>query len=94
MRKAKVDWNSLLDPNMEKRIAPCDIAQSGYRRNEITVTYSDRTREVIWHYNPSRFEYEAKDFIGMTKLEAVFYCDQKLPAKRGDYQSQYVRGAY
>ena len=93
MRKVKIDWYSLLDPNMDKKIVRCNIAQVGYLRNEITVTYEDGTREVIWHYIPARFDYESKEFIGMTKIEAAFYCDRKQP-RRDDCRSRYTRGTY
>lgn len=87
----KVERRNLLDPNMDKKIVQCNIRQTGYRRNEISVTYKDQTREIIWHYNPIRFEFESDDFIGMTKLEAVFYCDQKASVKRDEFQNSYIR---
>ena len=67
----------LLDPNLYKEIAKCYIKNKSINKNEILVTYADGSRERIWTYNPSVNDFYYCDFIGKTKLEAVFYCDRK-----------------
>lgn len=68
---------SLLDRNMDKVIAKCFVNQKGRFKNEVYVIYEDGAREVIHSYNPTKFEFDYSEFIGKTKLEAVFYCDRK-----------------
>ena len=31
----------------------------------------------IWAFNPTRYIFDYGDFVGKTKIEAVFYCDRK-----------------
>lgn len=46
--------------------------------SEIFVIYTDVGRERILTYN-NRYDFDHRDFIGKSKLEAVFYCDRKKP---------------
>ena len=73
------DWQNLLDKNMDKRIVKCYINDKSYTRKEIFVIYADGAREVIHTYNSNKYEFTRGEFIGKTKLEAVFYCDRKSP---------------
>ena len=47
--------------------------------SEIFVIYTDGGRERIWTYNSNRYDFNHRDFIGKSKLEAVFCCDRKKP---------------
>ena len=69
----------LLDVNLYKTIASCFINKRHTEIAEIFVIYVDGTRETIWTYNPLRYDYVHTEFIGKTKIEAVFYCDRKAP---------------
>ena len=69
----------LLDPNLYKVISKCYINNKRPDMSEIHVIYVDETRENIWTFNPMRYEFVNKDFIGMTKIKAVFHCDRKEP---------------
>ena len=71
--------DALLDPNLHKVIARCYINTVRPDISEIFVIYSDNARETIWTYNPSRHSFDHREFVGKTKLEAVFYCDRKPP---------------
>lgn len=70
---------SLLDPNLYKIIEKCFINNRKPDLTEIFVIYTDDSRERIWSFNPMRHEFDHREFIGKTKLEAVFYCDRKEP---------------
>ena len=72
-----MDQSHLLDPHLYKVISKCYINRKGYDRNEIFVIYTDGAREVIWTYDPSRYDFNHEEFIGKTKIESVFYCDRK-----------------
>jgi hypothetical protein len=74
-----VDQRDLLDINLYKVIARCYINNKQPDRSEIFVIYADDCRENIWTFNPMRYDFERQEFIGMTKIEAVFYCDRKEP---------------
>ena len=67
----------LLDPHLYKKIIRCYINNKRTNLNEIVVYYDNKTSETIWSYNPSRYFFDYHDFIGKTKIEAVFYCDRK-----------------
>jgi hypothetical protein len=69
----------LLDSNLYKIISRCFINNKRPDATEIHVIYSDDTRENIWTFNPMRYEFNHHEFIGKTKIEAVFYCDRKEP---------------
>lgn len=72
-----MDQRHLLDPNLYKMISKCYINKKRPDRHEISVVYSDNTKEPIWTYNPMRHDFDYCEFIGKTKIEAVFHCDRK-----------------
>lgn len=74
-----MDQRHLLDPNLYKTISKCYINKKRPDRHEISVVYSDNTKESIWTYNPMRHDFDYCEFIGKTKIEAVFHCDRKEP---------------
>lgn len=74
------EWESLLDKNMDKAIVKCYVNSKGRFKNEIFVIYEDGCREVIFSFNPAKIDFDGSEFIGKTKLEAVFYCDRKRPS--------------
>lgn len=85
-------WESLLDPNMDKKISKCFINDKGRFRKTIHVIYEDGCRENIHTFNPTKYEFEHNEFIGKTKLQAVFHCDRKKPLSIDCYgQSMYQR---
>ena len=74
-----MDQRGLLDVNLYKVIAKCFINNRGPDKSEVHVIYADDDRETIWTFNPMRYEFDRQEFIGMTKIEAVFHCDRKEP---------------
>lgn len=74
-----MDQRNLLDDNLYKVIARCYINHRNATRAEVFVIYEDGCRENIWTFNPMRYDFDRCDFVGMTKIEAVFYCDRKEP---------------
>ena len=72
----------LLDPNLYKTISKCFVNKKTSDVAEIFVIYSDGARETIWTYNSMRYVFNHQEFIGKTKIEAVFYCDRKEPISR------------
>lgn len=74
-----MDQSNLLDENLYKTITKCFINAKHPTMAEVFVIYSDGSRETIWTFNPMRHEFEPRTFIGMTKIEAVFYCDRRKP---------------
>jgi hypothetical protein len=60
-------------------ISRCFINNKHPDVSEIFVIYEDGSRERIWSFNPSRYDFDHREFIGKTKIEAVFYCDRKKP---------------
>lgn len=44
---------------------------------EVIVVYENGVREKFWTFNPTRYIFDCRDFVGKTKIEAVFYCDGK-----------------
>ena len=68
-----------LDPNLYKVISKCFINKKQPDVSEVFVIYADDSRERIWTFNPMRYDYDHREFIGKTKIEAVFYCDRKNP---------------
>ena len=73
------DQAELLDKNLYKIISKCYINNKRPDMSEIHVIYRDDTRENIWTFNPFRYDFNNRVFIGMSKIEAVFYCDRKEP---------------
>lgn len=74
-----MDQRELLDVNLYKVISKCFINNRRPDMSEIHVIYSDDSRENIWSFNPMRYDFDNKSFVGKTKIEAVFYCDRKEP---------------
>ena len=73
------DQKELLDGNLYSIISKCFINTRRAGLSEIFVIYTDGNRERIWTYNNLRYDFDHRDFIGKTKIEAVFYCDKKKP---------------
>lgn len=69
----------LLDENLHKTISRCYINKKSPNITEIFVIYTDGVRETIWTYNPMRYDFSHDEFLGKTKIEAVFHCDRKKP---------------
>lgn len=69
----------LLDQNLYKIISKCFIHNKRQTLSEIVVIYIDGVRERIWSFDPTRQTFDYQEFIGKTKIEAVFYCDRKRP---------------
>lgn len=74
-----MDQLELLDENLYKIIDKCFINNRRPDMSEIHVIYRDTSRENIWTFNPMRYEFNNREFIGKSKIEAVFYCDRKEP---------------
>lgn len=74
-----MDQLELLDENLYKVISKCFINNKRPDSSEIHVIYADDSKETIWTFNPMRYEFDRSEFVGMTKIEAVFYCDRKEP---------------
>lgn len=74
-----MDQRDLLDENLYKVITRCYINNRRSDVSEIHVIYTDEVKETIWTFNPMRHDFARQDFIGKTKIEAVFYCDRKEP---------------
>ena len=70
-------YNNLVDENMNKKIRSCFIDDGRYYIKKISVVYEDGTQEYIWTYDSRKIDFSYRDFIGMTKIEAVFHCDKK-----------------
>lgn len=74
-----MDQTELLDENLYKVISKCFINNRRPDVSEIHVIYADGNKETIWTFNPMRYDFDRNEFVGMTKIEAVFYCDRKEP---------------
>ena len=74
-----MDQLELLDENLYKVISKCFINNKRPDASEIHVIYTDDSRETIWTFNPARYDFNPRWFMGKTKIEAVFYCDRKKP---------------
>lgn len=68
-----------MDTKMHNVISRCFINNKRPDMSEIFVIYEDGSRERIWSFNPSRYIFDHREFVGKTKIEAVFYCDRKKP---------------
>lgn len=73
--------NELLDSNLYELITDCMLQKVSSINTEIIVTYENGYKERIWTYDPKRYSFNYRDFIGMTKIQAVFYCDRKSPRR-------------
>jgi hypothetical protein len=74
-----MDQQNLVDSKLYKVISKCFINNKRPDASEVFVIYMDDTRETIWTFDPSRYNFDHREFIGKTKIEAVFYCDRKKP---------------
>ncbi len=72
-----MNQEDLLDDNLYKVISRCYINHIHPDMSEIFVIYTDGDREKIWTFDPLRHDYDRKEFIGKTKIAAVFHCDRK-----------------
>lgn len=55
---------------MEKRIILCEITEMGLK-NEVDVMYNDGSIETIFMYYPDELSFREREFIGLTKEEAL-----------------------
>lgn len=69
----------MIDEKMYNVISKCFINNKRHDVSEVFVIYEDGSRERIWTFNPMRYEFDFREFIGKTKLDAVFHCDRKNP---------------
>ena len=74
-----INQEHLLDANLYKTIAKCFINNKRPDLSEVFVIYTDDSRERIWSFNPMRYNFDHREFLGKTKIESVFYCDRKEP---------------
>lgn len=74
-----MDLNEISDENLFSKISRCFINNKRPDRSEIFVIYESSARERIWTFNPARYDFDNREFIGMSKIEAVFHCDRKKP---------------
>ena len=72
-----MNQQELVDPNLYNIISKCFINTKHQGISEIFVIYTNGARERIWTFDNSRCFFDHRDFIGKTKIEAVFYCDRK-----------------
>ena len=76
-----IDQNKLLDPNLYEIIVQCALHKRSSSDTEIVVTYENGDKERIWTFDRNRYSFNYREFIGMTKIQAVFYCDRKQPRR-------------
>lgn len=76
-----INQNGLLDPNLYELIVHCKFHKLNSTETEIIVTYENGDKERIWTFNPNRYSFNYREFEGMTKIQAVFYCDRKHPRR-------------
>lgn len=74
-----MDVSKLADDNLYSTISKCFINNKRHDISEIFVIYENGDRERIWSFNPMKYDFDFREFIGKFKLEAVFYCDRKKP---------------
>lgn len=74
-----MDLNEISDDNLFSTISRCFINNKRPDKSEIFVIYENSARERIWTFNPARYDFDSREFIGMSKIEAVFHCDRKKP---------------
>lgn len=68
-----------MDTKLYNIISKCFINTKRFDTAEIIVIYEDSSRERIWTFNPTKYDFDYRDFVGKSKIEAVFYCDRKKP---------------
>lgn len=74
-----MDLNELTDDNLFSIISKCFINVKQPDRSEIFVIFENGARERIWTFNPIKYDFDRREFIGKSKIEAIFYCDRKKP---------------
>lgn len=74
-----MDLQELSDDNLFSIISKCFINSKRPDASEIFVIYENGDRERIWSFNPTRHDFDHREFVGKSKIEAVFYCDRKKP---------------
>lgn len=74
-----MDLQELTDDNLFSIISKCFINNRRSDKSEIFVIFENGDRERIWTFNPTRYDFDHREFVGKTKIEAVFYCDRKKP---------------
>lgn len=74
-----MDLNEISDENLFSIISRCFINNKRIDKSEIFVIYENGARERIWTFNPVRYDFDHREFIGMSKIEAVFHCDRRKP---------------
>lgn len=66
-----------MDTKLYSIISKCFINTKRFDTAEIVVMYEDGSRERIWTFDPTKYDFDYRDFVGKSKIEAVFYCDRK-----------------
>ena len=74
-----MDLRELNDDNLFSIISKCFINNKRSDISEIFVIYTNGDRERIWTFNHTRYDFDHREFVGKTKIEAVFHCDRKKP---------------
>lgn len=72
-----MNCENLMDDNMDKVIIRCYINQKSPNKSEVSVIYEDGIQERIWSFDPHKQTFDRGEFIGKTKIAAVFHCDRK-----------------
>lgn len=72
-----------MDMNLYNVIKKCYINNRDIHKSEIYVYYVNGSKEKIWTFDPTIQQFDYQEFIGKTKIEAVFYCDRKRLIERG-----------
>jgi hypothetical protein len=55
---------------MEKKITLCEITEMRYT-NEVDVMYNDGSVEAIFKYYPDELSFNEREFIGLTRDQAL-----------------------
>lgn len=74
-----MDLRELSDDNLFSIISKCFINNKRSDVSEIFVIFENGDRERIWTFNPTRYDFNHLEFVGKSKIEAVFHCDRKKP---------------
>lgn len=72
-----------MDMNLYNVIKSCYVNRRDIHKSEIYVYYANGLKEKIWTFDPTLQQFEYQEFLGKTKIEAVFYCDRKRLIERG-----------
>lgn len=55
---------------MKKKIVCCEITELRFK-NEVVVMYNDGTVEKLFSYYPDELSFNEREFIGLTRDEAM-----------------------